>query len=70
MMKFFFSVIQKGAQGTVTEKVKNRLEQLDDFEEVGADIMVKCMTILYSLDSKPPPESKPPLEVSRGVMFF
>ncbi len=31
---FCLSVIQKGAQGTVTEKVKNRLEQLDDFEEV------------------------------------
>ncbi len=25
---------QKQAQGTMTEKVKNRLEQLDDFEEV------------------------------------
>ncbi len=36
----FFPVIQKGAQGTVTEKVKNRLEQLDDFEEVGPNITV------------------------------
>ena len=26
--------LQKTAQGSMTEKVKNRLEQLDDFEEV------------------------------------
>ena len=28
------SGLQKTAQGSMTEKVKNRLEQLDDFEEV------------------------------------
>ena len=28
------SDLQKTAQGSMTEKVKNRLEQLDDFEEV------------------------------------
>ena len=31
---FILVVVKSNTTGTVTDKVKNRLEQLDDFEEV------------------------------------
>ena len=45
--------LQKTAQGSMTEKVKNRLEQLDDFEEVTTPKIIlgilKKLKIVFSL---------------------
>ena len=39
-MIYIITVVIRAQQTTVTDKVKNRLEQLDDFEEVRGQILI------------------------------